>query len=812
MTVVDGMGALPTTSGLSKDALQKLRFASFRQLESLVSVTASPETLSLASFETIEGFYIGPFGVLKGPAPPLIADFSLHAPTTRLNAMRLLRALQLKKPVLLEGSPGVGKTSLVTAIAAATGHNLVRINLSDQTDLMDLLGSDLPVEGGRSGEFAWKDAPFLAAMQEGAWVLLDEMNLASQAILEGLNSCLDHRGTVYIPELDRTFVRHPDFRIFAAQNPLGQGGGRKGLPRSFLDRFSIVHMEELNSIDLNSIASALFPEIDSNILRQMIEFNTSIHRQSMESRAFGLEGAPWEFNLRDVLRWLSLLRSSTALDLRPGEAVEYAGLLYLQRFRTAHDRLHVARLFSDAFGQSIDPAERPYPAISSRFAQIGHSLVHRSDTLLSNRQTTNAPLLQRSLQPLEALTKCFDMSWLAILTGTRASGKTTIVRQLASLAGKSLREFSMNAEVDTLELLGSFEQAERFREMDRIAADVASLLEDLIRHQLVSPLVTDSHLALSTINQLRIDISITTNFDIVATSDIIKNALHIAIGGEFNTRAQELLSKVDIATSTTQQSARFEWIDGPLVQAMKKGEWLLIEDANLCSPSVLDRLNSLFEPGGRLQLAERGPVNGEIQIIFPHKDFRLVMTLDPRHGELSRAMRNRGIEIALLDINQEATEQDAQRIALAGRTIVQDNLPSSEQMIFSASLLQSGSTAISTSPTSLRSLLATTSTDPDLSCIILAATTELPILENDSTSFSQHLIANIATSHYGIVARFLRAVQLDGTSTIESALRNLVGHNLLKSIDTIKLDQAVPLLVSKTTLLIAALQLTFHPL
>lgn len=49
--------------------------------------------------------------------------------------------------ICLEGSPGVGKTSLVTAIAAASGHKVVRINLSEQTDIMDLLGSDLPVEG-----------------------------------------------------------------------------------------------------------------------------------------------------------------------------------------------------------------------------------------------------------------------------------------------------------------------------------------------------------------------------------------------------------------------------------------------------------------------------------------------------------------------------------------------------------------------------------------------------------------------------------------------------------------------------------------
>ena len=56
-----------------------------------------------------------------------------------------MRALQLPQPILLEGSPGVGKTSLISALAKASGHSLVRINLSEQTDIADLLGCDLPV-------------------------------------------------------------------------------------------------------------------------------------------------------------------------------------------------------------------------------------------------------------------------------------------------------------------------------------------------------------------------------------------------------------------------------------------------------------------------------------------------------------------------------------------------------------------------------------------------------------------------------------------------------------------------------------------
>ena len=98
--------------------------------------------------------FVGSFCLAKADHSIDDPGFNLHAPTTKMNALRVIRALQLRKPILLEGNPGVGKTTLIAAIAQSVGRPLTRINLSEQTDLMDLFGSDVPVESADAGHFA----------------------------------------------------------------------------------------------------------------------------------------------------------------------------------------------------------------------------------------------------------------------------------------------------------------------------------------------------------------------------------------------------------------------------------------------------------------------------------------------------------------------------------------------------------------------------------------------------------------------------------------------------------------------------------
>lgn len=134
---------------------------------------------------------------------------------------------------------------------------LTRINLSEQTDVSDLFGADLPEEGGNAGHFQWRDGAFLTALKESHWILLDELNLASQSVLEGLNAVLDHRGELFVPELNKSFRVPVGTKLFACQNPVSEGGNRRGLPRSFLNRFTRVCLFFNFFVYLNSFCRSL---------------------------------------------------------------------------------------------------------------------------------------------------------------------------------------------------------------------------------------------------------------------------------------------------------------------------------------------------------------------------------------------------------------------------------------------------------------------------------------------------------------------------------------------------------------------------
>jgi midasin len=651
MVYIDTLGANPAALlAIDPGSIREERVKCLQKLSSLLEHDICPiydQPILLVNGENT--FSMGNFFISKHGTAESDPGFAFEAPTTKLNAMRVIRALQVQKPILIEGSPGVGKTTLISALARACNRPLTRINLSEQTDLMDLFGSDVPVEGAEAGHFAWRDAPFLQAMQRGEWVLLDEMNLASQSVLEGLNACLDHRGEVYISELDQTFKRHPGFSVFAAQNPHHQGGGRKGLPSSFVNRFTVVYADVFRPDDLQLICKHNFPSVPDELISTITDFVSLLEDQIIHRRRFGSQGGPWEFNLRDILRWLQLL-SSSAPFLVGANPSDFLNLIFRQRFRTQKDRQEVDAIFSRVFNLEV-PFRHFFHNLSPTAYQVGVAYMPR-DALIQRMSFPNVNPVNR-LPEIESIMICLQQNIPCILVGPSGSGKSTILEHVAAVSGKSLVVFPLNADIDTMDLVGGFEQVDPQRAASAFLQELHTFISSKVLASLPAELPED---AISLLQVLQ-------NAGPTSRSLFLSLA-KILLSLQTKTKLQEF---GDLATNCQQfadtpmalENARFEWVDGVLVKALEEGKWLVLDNANLCSASVLDRLNSLLEPNGFLSINEHCGPDGEPKIVTPHSDFRIFLTMDARYGELSRAMRNRAIEIFLEPLQTTADHDDA---------------------------------------------------------------------------------------------------------------------------------------------------------
>ena len=147
-------------------------------------------------------------------------------------------------PTFITGLSGNGKTFSIEQACAQTNRELIRVNITIETDEDDLIGGFRLV----NGETVWHDGPVVEALKRGAVLLLDEIDLASNKIL-CLQSVLEGNG-VYLKKIG-TYVRPAKgFQVFATANTKGKGSedgrfiGTNVLNEAFLERFPVTFEQE----------------------------------------------------------------------------------------------------------------------------------------------------------------------------------------------------------------------------------------------------------------------------------------------------------------------------------------------------------------------------------------------------------------------------------------------------------------------------------------------------------------------------------------------------------------------------------------
>ena len=155
-------------------------------------------------------------------------------------------------PTFITGLSGNGKTFGVEQSCAQLGRELIRVNITIETDEDDLIGGFRLV----NGETVWHNGPVVEAMERGAILLLDEIDLASNKIM-CLQSVLEGKG-VFLKKIGVHVAPKAGFNVFATANTKGKGSddgrfiGTNVLNEAFLERFPITFEQQYPTISIET--------------------------------------------------------------------------------------------------------------------------------------------------------------------------------------------------------------------------------------------------------------------------------------------------------------------------------------------------------------------------------------------------------------------------------------------------------------------------------------------------------------------------------------------------------------------------------
>src|SRR6056300_1014907 len=181
------------------------------------------------------------------------------------NDVRKIIQSHLFYPTFITGLSVNGKTFSVEQACAQLGRELIRVNITIETDEDDLIGGFRLVDGAT----VWHNGPVVEALQRGAILLLDEIDLASNKIL-CLQSILEGKG-VFLKKIGKVVKPAAGFNVIATANTKGKGSddgrfiGTNVLNEAFLERFPVTFEQSYPSLKIEeNIVKNVFKTLGIN--------------------------------------------------------------------------------------------------------------------------------------------------------------------------------------------------------------------------------------------------------------------------------------------------------------------------------------------------------------------------------------------------------------------------------------------------------------------------------------------------------------------------------------------------------------------
>jgi MoxR-like ATPase/DNA-binding XRE family transcriptional regulator len=529
--------------------------------------------------------------------------------------------------------------------------------------------------------FVWQEGILPFAMKKGCLLLLDELNLMPAELLAALNPALEDNPTLLIPNILEIISPgkglHKNFFVAATQNPTAYEGRQK-LPSDLLRRFGfqlqvdLPTQEEINEMIIFLIYGkqprfiirntpyqakdiptafptlAQYPDL-AGLIGNLARFHTEI--QTMLAKRILNRDRKQKLVLtrRDISSFLAFLENYRSVDNAGNifgflDQPEYILNKALDFYYTNHfqidrsDFVKIKELKENIFGRTVGEIITGSPASVALRLSVDGEYLYIQDQILTRRGNLSAADQEHLPGDQEAL--CLDESttrYLAnlalainlrqpvLVEGPTATAKTSGIRYLARQLNQPILRFNLSGQSETAELIGKYVPANQ---------ELAEKYLAFFDHK--------------------------SGYIFTEKSQAILNKVR---GEKRQLRLNEVI-QVAQNEGLNIQDAKWQWQKGPLIIAMEKGYWIILDELNQADTNILERLNSLLEENPTFLVSENGGATYSWQdgTINPH--FRIFATMNPAeyHGKkaLSPAFLNRWT--AYFQLTEPSSEELSQML------------------------------------------------------------------------------------------------------------------------------------------------------